>query len=101
MRRFMVNRWWASILALGLTFATASLVVSASWAEETDLIDGSDPFGGGVGDPDTPTGSTLLAGGGRGGMGNRAAGDSVTQGGIRMWHIVIVWQGLKGHLFHF
>jgi len=72
MHRFIVNRFWACILALVLAccaIAGASHPVAADGGSVLGMTDGGDPSGGGgagggvtIGDPDVPTGSGKGAG---------------------------------------
>jgi len=75
MRRFNSNRWWILILALVLGVAGVAFLPSAGFADKgADGTIGSDtgdpthpPDPGGIGDPDSPTGSgksTIQSGGG-------------------------------------
>ena len=74
MRRFNSNRWWILILALVLSVAGVAFLPSAGLADKgSDGTIGNDSGGtnppepGGIGDPDSPSGSgkaNLQGGGG-------------------------------------
>lgn len=112
MPRFVTNRWWTLILALGLVLAYVAIQPSHVRADGSSHIgqsNGTDDGGGipppGNGDPDVPTGlgkcsrtalrlgvSTVQA---------RTAGDSPIVDSAVMWRLQVVMRALRGWYFRF
>jgi hypothetical protein len=99
MRRFISNRWWVLILALGLGVGTVAAMPAASFAEKgTDGVIGgpstdpgtAPPDPGGIGDPDSPSGSgksSVQSGGGTqyGTIGTGGVGDASAKRLVPVW----------------
>ena len=120
MARFVSNRRWTFILALGIGLvwcAIASFVGGGSWglrdANATQITDigygdGGGDGGGGttIGDPDLPSGKTSKASSNGGKRGSttleaRAAGDSKTSSSVGLWRLRVALESLRGFYFRF
>ena len=111
MRRFNSNRWWILILALVLSVAGVAFLPSAGFAEQgSDGTIGSDPGDtnppdpGGIGDPDSPSGSgksSIQSGGGTfyGTISTSGAGDARRVRGERLWMQVRITLGMLKHYY--
>lgn len=112
MARFLWNRRWTLILALGVSLVMGSLahcpVVAGDSGGSGYAGAPADPVGGqdGSGDPDVPIGPAKgakagkLTGGGTD-LGVRTAGDGRIASSVLMWHLRVVLQGLRGFYFRF
>ena len=108
MRRFMVNRWFAFILALAIGSAAVSAFSRSAQADpglrdDGGITDAGNGGGGlpppsGVGDPDIPTKSAQVRGASRRpyrGTGLRTAGDSVVSvNSDWTWRFSVVFEAM-------
>lgn len=111
MRRFNSNRWWILILALTLSVAGVAFLPSAGFADKgSDGTIGNDPGTtnppdpGGIGDPDSPSGSgkgNLQAGGGTfyGTTSTSGAGDARRQRAERLLMKVRITLGMLKYYY--
>jgi hypothetical protein len=110
--RFVVNRRWTLILALGVSLFLGSLahrpVVAGDYPGTGIVGAPAEPPGGqdGSGDPDVPIGPCKGAKAGklsRGGtdLGPRAAGDGRVARSVLVWRLRVVLQGLRGFYLRF
>lgn len=111
MRRLGMNRWWATLLALGLVLGSIPAIPSSSHATNGDVIK-QDPWGGGEGgtypgDPDGPSGpNKKVPPSGRvspGGNGYAAApvGDGAKASSVWSWRYHAVLRSLISWLYRF
>ena len=107
MRRFVSNRWWASLLALLLAFSFASSIptsVRAATVRGNLTRTGAvTPGGGDYGDPDANGGSGIaLPGRMREGGSGTVGGDSRTgSSGVWMFRLQVLMEMYRGLLFRF
>ena len=103
MLRFAKNRGWTFILALSLIFASAATLPSRVFADGGTVV-ASDPSPGGgtgtgIGDPDNPTGKSLLRRGrmdaGSSTYRSRTVGDGSRSGSVWMLRLQVVLQSLR------
>lgn len=104
MLRFAKNRGWTFILALSLIFACAATLPSRVFADGGSLVtsDPSTPGGGtgtGIGDPDNPTGKSLMRRGRMQAVNStyraRTVGDGSGSGSVWMLRLQVVLQSLR------
>jgi len=103
MRRFLVNRWWALILMLGVLLASSATFPARSRATDVNdpiAIPGGGPGPGSppAGDPDAPAGKRS-PGYGRAVPGNvrysaTSMGDGVSAKSVWVWRLHVVLQSL-------
>lgn len=111
MRRFISNRWWILILALVLSVAGVAFLPSAGFAEwgsdgtiGNEPGDDTPPEPGGIGDPDSPSGSgksSIQSGGGTyyGTTSTSGAGDARRVRVERMWMKVRITLGMLKYYY--
>jgi len=114
MARWVLNRRWTFILALGLSLVCCALAHHGVYASGERnctaggvIVDPGDGGGGGAGagDPDAPVGNGKSPGsGGMVGGGSGTGGTavvSVPSGSVWMWRLRVVLQSLRSFYFRF
>jgi hypothetical protein len=106
MRRFIMTRWWACILAIGLSITVPATRAHATYSDPTGgsgYGDGSGSGQSGIGDPDMPT----TPGKSRSGLGRatspvsdgiRSVGDGRA---LNVMRIKLMLQSLRMQIFGF
>src|SRR5438046_8680127 len=104
MSRFIRNRHWTLIFALGVCLSFSTLTPRHAVADPSMGTTGDDSGGGGgttgIGDPDVPDGTgksrqakSGVLGRGNSNLGIRVAGDDRSSGSVVMWRLYVAWMG--------
>ena len=112
MSRFIRNRHWTLIFALGVCLSFSTLTPRHAVADPSMGTTEDDNGGGGgttgIGDPDVPdgTGKSRLAksgvlGRGNSNLGIRVAGDDRSSGSVVMWRLYVAWLGYRSFWFRY
>ena len=114
MSRFIWNRHWTLIFALGVCLSLSTLTSQHAVADPSMGTSGDETVGGGsgttgIGDPDVPDGtgktktgrSGMLGRGGNLDLRMHVAGDDGNSRSVVVWRLYVAWLGFRSFWFRF